>query len=225
MITIEPAELAALQARAGVVSRTLMWVVAKNRATGAPETMGLWNGEDAQVFEIDGEARTYHGPALPDIAPIKGGVGLQVRQLRVDAAHLTPEVQQMIRNYEARLAYVEIHQASFSTETNTLLAPPRRRFKGWIDTAPVFTAEVGGTGRASIVLASAARALTRTLALFKSDADQRARNPDDRFAEYGPSTGLKTVWWGEEEVRRGAGSARRGGGNWDNEETGGGTWG
>jgi len=224
MITIDPAELAVLEARAGVVARTLLWVEVHNSDTGATETMGLWNGPDVRVFEIDGAARTYHGPALPNMSPIRGGVGLEVRQVRIEAAHLRAEVRQLIRGFDPRLAPVEIHQAVFSLETNNLVAPPRRLFKGQIDKSPIFTAEIGGTGKAGIILASAARALTRALALFKSDADQRARNPDDRFAEYGPSTGLKTVFWGEEEVRRGGGSTRRGG-DWQGEETGSGTWG
>lgn len=224
MITIDPAELAVLESRAGVVARTLLWVEARNRATGATETLGLWNGPDAQVFTIGGESRVYHGPALPDIAPIRGGVGLEVRQVRIEAAHLSAEVQQVIRGFDPRLAPVEIHQAVFSLETNALVAPPRRIFKGQIDTAPIFTAQVGGRGRAEIVLASAARGLTRTLALFKSDADQRARNPEDRFGEFGPSAGLKTVFWGEKEVRRGSGSTRRGGG-WEDQGDGGPVWG
>lgn len=224
MITIDPAELAVLEARAGTVARTLLWVEATDRDTGDVETMGLWNGPQEQVFDIDGESRTYRGPALPAISPIRGGVGLEVRQVRIEAAHLTAQVQQLIRGYDPRLAPVEIHQAVFSLETNNLVAPPRRLFKGQIDKSPIFTAETGGTGKAEIILASAARALTRALALFKSDADQRARDPDDRFGEYGPGTGLKTVWWGEEEVRRGGGAAGRGG-RWQEEETGGGTWG
>ncbi|KPQ06205.1 MAG: hypothetical protein HLUCCA12_12205 [Rhodobacteraceae bacterium HLUCCA12] len=223
MITIDPAELAALEARAGVVARTLLWVEAKNRDTGETETMGLWNGEGTQVFEIEGETRVYRGPALPSISPIRGGVGLVVRQVRMEAANLSDEVQQVLRGYEARLARVEIHHAMFSLETNTLVAAPRRRFKGQVDKAPEIRAETGGTSRAEIILASAARVLTRTLALFKSDADQRARNPNDRFAEYGPSAGLKAVWWGEEELRRGGGGGE-GRGRWDRDDRGRDPW-
>ena len=38
------ATLTALQTRTGLVARTLIWVSARNRATNAVETMGLWTG-------------------------------------------------------------------------------------------------------------------------------------------------------------------------------------
>jgi len=230
MLTIDPAELAALEARAGVVSRTLIWIVAKERDTGNPVTMGLWSGQDARVFSIGGENRTYRGPALLELPQIEGGVGLEVRYLDIPIPPMTDEARAILRQYDPRLARVEIHQANFSIETNNLLAEPRRLFKGRLNESPINTAEMGGGSSAVLKVASAARSLTRALFKYFSDADQRARNPDDAFLQHVSTTGLKQVFWGEEEVgrRRGGGSARRSGegGGWDAEDNGGGdTWG
>jgi hypothetical protein len=51
-----------------------------------------------------------------------------------------------------------------------------------------------------LILVSAARARTKTLALYRSDADQKKRNTVDRFREYSSTTGLKEVWWGQRRV-------------------------
>lgn len=201
MQSLDPAELAELEARAGVVARTLLWVVARDRATGDPEPLGLWDGDDVQSFTIASEGRVYFGPALMPLPPIEGGVGLDVRMLRIPVPHLAPEVQQMLRGYDPRLARVEIHRALFKADTRALLAPPRRIFKGWVEEAPIFTAAEGAEGSAELVLASAARALTRVLPLYRADADQRARASGDRFREYASTAGLRDVWWGERQVR------------------------
>ncbi len=191
-----------LSTREDKVSHALLWVRAKNRATGVEETMGLWSGEDVRVFDIQGESRTYYGPAILSMPPIEGGIGLDVRQHRVVVPHLTQEVITMLRAYEPKLAPVEIHFAEFSTETRELMSL-QRVFKGWINTAPIETAAEGGEGQAEVLLVSAARALTKTLALYRSDADQKKRSSSDRFREYSSTTGLKEVWWGSAQSKGG----------------------
>ncbi|WP_323775955.1 hypothetical protein [Leisingera sp.] len=192
----------ALSTREDKVSHALLWVRAKNRSTGQEETMGLWSGDDVQVLNVNGEDRTYYGPAIISMPPIEGGVGLDVRQHRVVVPHLTPEVITMLREYEPKLAPVEIHFADLSTDTRELLSL-KRVFKGWINTAPIETPSEGGGGQAEVALVSAARALTKTLALYRSHADQQKRNATDRFREYSSTTGLKEVWWGAAKTQGG----------------------
>lgn len=199
MQTLDPVELAEHERRLGTISRTLFYVTAKNRTTGLPESIGLWDGDDVEEFTIDGDVRIYYGPSIMEVPTISGGVGLDVRQISVKVPHLSPEVQNMLRLYDPRLAPVEMHRAVYSLETNNLIGL-RRIFKGWITKAPITTGAEGQEGRADISLVSAARSLTRKLALYRSNADQRARLGTDRGREYGSTSGLKEVWWGEGKV-------------------------
>ncbi|WP_287994589.1 hypothetical protein [Acidiphilium sp.] len=199
MQTLDPVELAEHEKRLGTISRTLFWVAAKNRTTGLPESVGLWDGDDVQNFTIDGDVRTYFGPSIMEVPVITGGVGLDVRQISVKVPHLSPEVQNMLRLYDPRLAPVEMHRAVYSLETNNLIGL-RRIFKGWITKAPITTGADGQDGAAEISLVSASRSLTRRLALYRSNADQVARLSTDRGREYGSTSGLKEVWWGEGKV-------------------------
>ena len=61
MRSYDPAELTQLQARDGLRPRLLVWIIARNRTTGAPEPVGFWNGADDQVITVGGVDRTYHG--------------------------------------------------------------------------------------------------------------------------------------------------------------------
>jgi hypothetical protein len=46
MRILDPTSAAYLAARTGVASRHMVHVIARNRATGAPEALGLWQGDD-----------------------------------------------------------------------------------------------------------------------------------------------------------------------------------
>ena len=179
-----------------VIVRHLLWFRAKNRTTGAEETLGLWNGIDAQQFTVDGEVRDYFGAgSLLDIEPITSGVRLDVRMLQVSLNDLTPEVSQLLRGYDARLAPVEIHRALLDHEARQLIAPPVRVFQGWIDQPTIRTGE---RHEAKTSLASDARRLTRTVDTFRSDAAMRQRNGSDGFRRYTDVAGQIPVWWGSE---------------------------
>jgi hypothetical protein len=189
-----------IAARAGTVARHLVWIVARNRSTNAPEAMGLWTGDEVRLFNVDGEVRTYYGAgALVQLEPIRAGVGLAVRIHQFSLSPLTPEVAQLIRGYDTRLGSVEVHRALYSLETEALVAPPVRLIRGWVNSLSLTTGAVGGAGEATISVASAARALTRTLSLFRSDAAQRRVSATDRFREYADISGEVGVWWGEKQ--------------------------
>lgn len=186
-----------LAGRVGIVSRVLLWVTARNRTTGAAETMGLWTGEDHLDFTIDGQVRTYFGAGgLVDVPPLTFQSGLLVRRHRVTIGILTPEAQQLLRGYDARLGLVEIHRALFSTETRQLVADPHKVFTGWIDELTIKTPAAGGRAVAEVALVSAARGLTVALPLKKSDEVQKLR-AGDRFRKYQAISGTFETVWGE----------------------------
>ena len=202
MRILDPTSAAYLAARSGVASRHMVHVLARNRATGAREALGLWQGDDHLSLTIGGEARTYYGAgALVGVEPIRAGIGLEVRMLQLVLAPMTPEVAQLLRGYDARLAPVELHRALLSLETGQLIADPIRVFRGWIDEVKIRTGEVGGTGEATVTLASAARGLTRALTLTRSEAEMRRRDAGDAFRQYTDIAGEVGVWWGETRER------------------------
>ncbi|WP_370342874.1 hypothetical protein [Pararhodobacter marinus] len=211
MITLSSAELAELEKSTGIVSRTLIWVTAKTRDTGTPVSLGLWSGNGTRSFTIGGASRSYVGPRIQSLPPIKAGLGLQVHQLSLPITNLTEEVREALLTYDARFAPVEIHQALFKHDTRALLAEPRRIFKGWIDQQPIQTGAAGGDSSATLVLVSAARALTRKPPLYQSDADQRQRDTDDAFRLYSSGAVLREVPWGSRNVRSQEGA---GGNSW-----------
>ena len=202
MRILDPASATYLAARTGVASRHMVHLVARNRATGAQEALGLWQGDDHLTIAIGGVNRTYYGAGgLIGVEPIRAGIGLEVRMLQIALSPLTPEVAQLLRGYDARLAPAEVHRALLSLETGQPIAEPIRVFRGWIDAVQIRTPEVGGTGEATVTLASAARGLTRALTLTRSDAEMRRRNAGDAFRSYSDIAGEVEVWWGEKRER------------------------
>lgn len=202
MRILDPTSAEYLSARTGVASRHMVHVIARNRETGLPEALGLWQGDDHLTIAIGEINRTYYGAGgLIGVEPIRAGIGLEVRMLQLALSPLTPEVAQLIRGYDARLAPAEVHRGLLSLESGQLIAEPIRVFRGWVDEVKIRTGEVGSTGEAMVTLASAARELTRALTLTRSDAEMRRRNPSDPFRSYTDVAGEVGVWWGEKRER------------------------
>jgi len=198
MQELDAAEIAHHAAREGTDVRTLVWIQAKNRSTGALEEMGLWTGDDHQDFIIDGVTRTYHAAGtILDVGAIISGTGLEVRMHTITISHLAPEVVQLIRGYDVRLAPVEIHETVRDLSTGNPVAAPRPVFRGFVNEAPITTPKVGGTVSASLVIASAVRSLTRGIPLLRSDAALRERSATDGLRQYADTSGEVGVWWGE----------------------------
>jgi len=188
--------------RAGVIAYPLVWVTAKDRSTGVPQSLGLWGGEQSRDFTISAGSRTYHAAgSLLGVDDITAEIGLNVRFLDVTLSAINEDVAQLVRGYEARLAPVEIHRALFDRDSRALVSEPHRIFKGWVNTIDLPTPAIGGDANLTMTLASSSRMLTRPLSLKKSDESQRLRS-DDRFRRYADITGQIGVYWGEAGGRR-----------------------
>lgn len=187
-----------LVAGEGIAARHLIWIEAKNRTTGATETMGIWNGDDTVTITIDGTPRTYIGAGgLIKMPTLTAGIGLEVRYHEISLSPYTAEVEQAIRGYDPRLAPIEVHRALFSLDTGALVGTPTRWLKGFINEVAFDEPEEGGEAAVNVSVASAARALTAPLALFKSDASMRRVSAADAFRLYSDVAGEVEVWWGE----------------------------
>lgn len=197
MRAFSPAMIAYIGTRNAVNARSLLWVSARNRTTGAVETIGLWNGDDDRIFVIGGVSRLYYrAMGVMAVAPIVSKAGLEVRNQRVTLSHLSPPVLQLMRGYDARLAPVEIHRALFGIHDNLLMEEPQRVFKGTVDKAPIPTPAKGGNAVIEMSLINATGILTRGLALKKSNESQK-RRMDDRGRRYADVAGVIETAWGE----------------------------
>lgn len=185
------------QARAGQIRHSLLYLTVRDTSTGEFESVGFWTGADSQIFTIDGDDRLYFGAgAALDIDGIPGGTGVFVRYINASLG-IVAEVAQAVRGFDLRLAPAEIHTAVFDLDTRSLVSEPRRVFKGTVNKATISTPSEDGSAAIDLSLASSARSLTRTLPLYRSDAELRRRNPSDSFRQSVSTTGLRQVAWGE----------------------------
>ena len=186
-----------LAANSAVKVRQLTWITAKNRATGAPETIGLWSGEDAQIFVVDGEERTYYGSGnFIDFGQMMIESALKVRKLVATVSQISPEIDQVLRTYDPKFAPIEVHLILLSPETNNLVGPAYEVFTGWIDKFPVKRPTLNSQGEGRIEMVGATRLLTREISLKRSNESQRARQSNDSFFQDVGMTGQVATPWG-----------------------------
>ncbi len=190
-----------LAARSGVKVRILLWVTAKNRTNGLPESLGVWNGDEDITVHIDGVDRDYVGAGgLLDPDPVRSDVGLDVRMHEIRVSPLDDTIVALLRGFDARLAPIEMHRVFLDPETNALVGPAHRVFRGEINKLDLPEMPAGSEVAATITAASASRRLTLSLPLKKSDESQRLRG-GDRFRRYGDISGGVSVFWGEKRSR------------------------
>lgn len=191
MRTLDPALTTHLATAAGIDAALLLWVKAWGRTTGAIETIGLSTREDVDEIPIDGQLRRYIGGRVAmEVEPFEYTAGLDVRIHRVRLSGIAPQVEQMVRGYDARLAPVELHRAVYDPDTGAMVGAPERKLKGRLMGAPFqFAAGTGGRATCDLSIASSARDLTRTLTgTFSSSTFQEA-DPGDSFFEYADLSG------------------------------------
>jgi hypothetical protein len=205
MTTIPAEVLTALAERRGVVARALYWFAGRDRETGDPVSLGLWNGDDAQVFTVGAETRTYFGPALVEFGRIVTQIGLNVPPIDLTLASLDPAVRQAVRAYDVRGATVEIHRALFSTATRNLIAPPDLRWRGHVDRLNFERSTVDDSGivsaSASLTLVPEIERLTEGLQAYRSHEDQQRAFPGDTGLIHAATAPLAEVVVGQAKVR------------------------
>ncbi|KPD10861.1 hypothetical protein [Phaeobacter sp. 11ANDIMAR09] len=188
---------AQLEERRGTNAKTLLWFEAENRETGAPETLGFWNGDDHEEFLIDGEIRTFYGAGnVIDVPPIVVKPGFTVRNLRIKMPPFTDEVKTLLEAYKPRLAKVLIYSVALNIDTGGQMGTPVRAFKGFLNQAPQELGPKNGSSYTELVLVTAARHLTYGLPLKRSSAELQRRNGADKGREYCDVAGEWTIPWG-----------------------------
>lgn len=201
MRTYSTAEVDHLQAREGMRPRLLVWIHARDWATGETSPAGFWNGDDDAAFEVGGEMRSYFGAGrLLGMDDLVIETGLRVRILNIWLSTAAPAVVGAIQAYDLRLAPVEVHRVLTHPLHHRPIAAPHRIWKGFVNGAPRITPAKGlNPGRVTLKAASAAMSLTRGLTAKYSDAAMRRRGGDDRLFRYADISGAVPVYWGEKK--------------------------
>lgn len=183
---------------AGVDVRVLVWITARDRATAEPVPFGFWTGADHQEIEVDGAARLYHGlGALLDMDPVTSSATAQEKIWSLRVSPLHPQIAEVIRTYDARLAPVEVHEWHFDPVTHLPLAPPIRAIRGTVMEVDIPVPAEGEDISATISVVTDAWRLTQGLTLTRSHEALLARTAGaDQFRRYNVVTGVR-VYWGE----------------------------
>lgn len=199
MREFSPATAAYFADREFMSAEVLLWIKPRNRSTGVVETIGLWTGPDNTEFTIGSEIRAYYGAGnLLALDPLRRTTGINVSTHRIRVSNLTAEAQLLIRGYDPRHAEVEIHRALFDRRSNLLIDEPHVIAYGYIDKVNISTPEAGGETTVNVDIASSARALTKGLSRYRSDASLKARAAEDRFREAATKTEAAEVPWGRD---------------------------
>lgn len=202
---LPPEWVAIMNERGAIMARNFISFELKNRATNAIERLGLWTGGDHYEFVIEGIAQTYYGAGtVIDLSELENEVGTNVKPYSVRLAGLTEAVTIAMRQHNPKGALIKIHTALFDPDSGLRMTPFLRRYKGFIDKAPIKQPSKNSAegGSVNLSLVSFARNLTRTVPSKKSDQNQRQRDPEDRFFQYANVAGSIQTPWGAERIRR-----------------------
>lgn len=193
--------------RRGLVVRDFVWIKAKDRDTGDPETIAFWNGLVPVTANVtdpsDGGTLSRDfiaGGALMKVPSIPAGTNLEVRTIRLEFSRLNEGVLNAVRLYDPKMARIQIHRGFFDPTTRALVDPAYCRFDGYINRAPIKIPAAGGEGSVQLECVSQARTLTRTSGKRLSHEMMKERSPGDLFAKYMDVAGDWRIFWGEEET-------------------------
>lgn len=202
MRPISTANQTALAARE-LVARDFLWIVAKDRETGAPVNVGFWSDiENVTAPVLDPDTllpvnRTYYGAGgLISIDSIPSVSVVQVQDVKLILSQLDEMVEQAVRLYDVKQARVEIHRGLFDPDTRLLVDPAIVRFVGFVNQIEITTGQENGEGGVTITCVSHTQELTRANPATRSHEDQKTRSSTDDFFIDAAVTADWTVQWG-----------------------------
>jgi hypothetical protein len=214
MRSVAAAVLAAYAART-LVKRTLVWITAKDRTTGAAESIGFWSDIGNVSIQVKAGlslavvSRDYIGTGgLIAVGKIPLTSDISVRQVRLVCSQIDEAIALAVRGYDAHNAPIEIHEAMLDPATRNLVAPAEPLFVGYIDTLSITTPAENEEGSIEIECVSQSRDLTRGNAAVRSDVDQRLRSATDNFFADTGAVGEREITWGRESRKQNRGKGR-----------------
>lgn len=201
---ISPENQAALQARQ-LVARDFLWLVVRNRTTGAQVTDGLWSdvgNVSADVINPDTglvDTRNWYGSgtlvAIDDIPMVSN---LSVQNVSIRLSQIDDRIADLVRLYDAKQGRVEIYRGLFDPNSRQMVAPAECRFVGFIDQIEIKTPSENEEGSVTLVCASHTQEMTRGNPDTRSDATQKLRSSTDNFFQDTSTAGEWEYFWGSE---------------------------
>lgn len=202
---ISPENLAALQARQ-LVARDFLWLVVRDRSTGAQVTDGLWSdvgNVTADVINPDTglvDTRDWYGSgtlvAIDDIPMVSN---LSVQNVSIRLSQIDDRINDLVRLYDAKQGRVEIYRGLFDPNSRQMVAPAECRFVGFIDQIEIKTPSENEEGSVTLICASHTQEMTRGNPDTRSDATQKLRSSTDNFYQDTSTAGEWEVFWGSEK--------------------------
>lgn len=199
---ISPENQAALQLRQ-LVARDFLWLVVRDRATGAQVTDGLWSdvgNVTAQVINPDTgliDSRDWYGSgtlvAIDDIPMVSN---LSVQNVNIRLSQIDDRINDLVRLYDAKQGRVEIYRGLFDPETRQMVASAECRFVGFVDQINITTPTENEEGSVTLTCASHTQEMTRSNPDTRADATQKLRSSNDNFFQDTSTAGEWEVFWG-----------------------------
>lgn len=192
-------------AQRAVVARDFLRIVARNRETGSPESVGFWSdvsNVSAPVIDPDSGIsvnRAFYGAGgLISISDIPAVASVVVQTITIRMSQLVDTVEQAVRLYDVKQARVEIHRGLLSIESRRLVAPAFCRFVGFVDEVDIRTPSENEDGFVDLRCTSHTQEMTRYNPDTRSHASQIRRSPGDTFFKDAATVGEWELFWGSE---------------------------
>lgn len=187
MRSVSVAVQAALAERA-LVARDFLWIVARDRETGDPVSVGFWSDLSSITAPVkhpdtgESVSRAFYGAAgLIQISDIPAVSNLAVQNVTIEMSQLDEEVAEAVRLYDIKQARVEIYRGLFDPNDRNLVDPAFCRFVGFVDGLQISTPSENSAGSVVLSCASHTQEMLRSNPDTRSDASQRRRNASDAF--------------------------------------------
>lgn len=194
---------AALQARQ-LVARDFLWLVARDRSTGASFSYGFWSDVgDVQAPILNpntglAETRNFEGSGtLIQISDIPLVANLTVQTIDVTMNQIDEAVNNIVRGYDLKQGQVEVYRGLFSPVSRLLVAPAVNRFIGYVDQIEINTPKEGEDGAVKMTCVSHSQEFTRYNPGTRSHEDQKKRDPNDDFFVDASTIGEREHFWGQ----------------------------
>lgn len=172
-----------------LMPRDFLWIIARQRDTGDPVSVGFWsdieNVSSVPVLNPDTllpVMRSYYGAGgLIEIDDIPSVSTIQVQDVHVRMSQLDEQVALAVRQYDTKQARVEIHRGLFDPVSRKLVAPAYVRFVGFVNLVEVHTPRENEDGYVDITCVSHTQELMRSNPATRGHEDQVHWFPGDDF--------------------------------------------